>query len=773
MIFFDRGDRPASLEPKNEREFGRVQRVIDDYMSLPEREREQTDVPPVWRERLEEIVFRALMSSNDGNCAFCSVSESREVYRFRPPAYAEPIKKAEGAASYLWLAFDWENLFPICRNCRPEQPAYFPVDGYRAARNSDLKQEKALLFAPGELSERYARPYQHFLMRFSGQIEGLTRRGKIFVDHFRLNQFDTVGKRWDALGDFMETLTGLHHDAAFRDGGPFMAKGGEHRQGFKYLLLARLVEKMMDQVGVEWSRSPYRIDETLRGLLDRDDYRSLLSAAGDTIQHEDAAEDMAGLSESREGVRKRIETDPTYVPRLHSVSLTTYKSLETIGFDLPVVPPTPAQNGMKTQILKSAKTSHAPCLLILGENATGKSSILEGIALTLMPGEMRDALNLKVPRLTLDPAYMGDPGKAPVLRSEIVVQLHPLDELPGQVLRLSIDGEDGAQQPFQFSQTPEGPVPMVFAYGAHRLYGAKKRPSELRHVETLFQNDRHLPDPEVWLRKLKKDDLNEVVSALRHLIQIDGRFDSINVDPRTKKSSITFVKEREGKEYRLTQQLDVVSSGYRAVMALVCDVLEGLASKVGSVRAARETPAVVLIDEIEAHLHPRWKLQIVTGLRRALPQATFIITTHDPLCVRGMFANEIFALNRYQNAKNAGLNLPEMVERVDGFENIESMTIEQLLTSEMFQLFSTDDPALDHAVAEAADDLASTSAVRSQVSEIVDGALPIGRTDLSRLVQEAVFEYLQDRRSRNSTDQKEARMRAKNRIKALLKERMP
>lgn len=767
MIFFDRENIPSSMRERRTL----AQHQINKYMSLPERERAQTDVPGLWREPFEDDVFRALMASNEGLCAFCSVGKAQEVYRFRPPAYAEPIKKAEGAASYLWLAFDWENLFPICRNCRPERPAYFPVDGYRAASNGNLEQEKALLFAPGELSERYARPYQHFLMRFDGRIEGLTRRGELFVEHFRLNQFDTLKMREEALGRFVQTLAETHWNTAFLDGGPFMAKGGVHRQGFTYLYLARLAEILMEQVGVEWSRSPYRIDETLRGLVNYQAYPEMLATALDRMLHEDEA--ASAISMSVLVSRKEPDPDPTDVPRLHSVSLTTYKSLESIGFDLPAALPTPAQDRMETHVSAPGKTPQAPCMLILGENATGKSSILEGIALTLMPGEMRDALNLKAPRLTLDPAYMGEPDKAPEPRSEIVLQLHPLGDLPAQNLTLSIDGKEGAQQPFHASQTPEGPVPMVFAYGAHRLYGSKKRRSDLRHVESLFHNDRQLPDPEVWLSKLKVDDLDEVVSALRHLIQIDGHFEQISVDPKTKKCSITFVKTRAGEEYRLTQRLDVVSSGYRAVLALVCDVLEGLTAKVGSVRAARDTPAVVLIDEIEAHLHPRWKLQIVTGLRRALPQATFIITTHDPLCVRGMFAGEVFALNRYQNADNAGLGLPEKVERVDGFENVESLTIEQLLTSEMFQLFSTDDPALDHAVAKAADDLASEATVRARVAEIVDGALPIGQTDLSRLVQEAVFEYLQDRRTRDASDQRDARKRAKGKIKALLRERMP
>src|SRR3546814_20575292 len=58
--------------------------------------------------------------------------------------------------------------------------------------------------------------------------------------------------------------------------------------------------------------------------------------------------------------------------------------------------------------------------------------------------------------------------------------------------------------------------------------------------------------------------------------------------------------------------------------------------------------ALVLVDEIEAHLHPRWKLRIMKGLREALPNVTFIVTTHDPLCLRGLGANEVMVLRRIQ-----------------------------------------------------------------------------------------------------------------------------
>jgi hypothetical protein len=44
---------------------------------------------------------------------------------------------------------------------------------------------------------------------------------------------------------------------------------------------------------------------------------------------------------------------------------------------------------------------------------------------------------------------------------------------------------------------------------------------------------------------------------------------------------------------------------------------------------------VVLIDEIDAHLHPRWQMQVVTTLRTLFPRMTFVATTHNPLALVG------------------------------------------------------------------------------------------------------------------------------------------
>jgi len=56
--------------------------------------------------------------------------------------------------------------------------------------------------------------------------------------------------------------------------------------------------------------------------------------------------------------------------------------------------------------------------------------------------------------------------------------------------------------------------------------------------------------------------------------------------------------------------------------------------------------AIVLIDELDAHLHPRWKMRIVSSLRKAFPQVQFIASTHDPLVLRGIRNNEVAVLRR-------------------------------------------------------------------------------------------------------------------------------
>src|SRR5207249_2270078 len=78
--------------------------------------------------------------------------------------------------------------------------------------------------------------------------------------------------------------------------------------------------------------------------------------------------------------------------------------------------------------------------------------------------------------------------------------------------------------------------------------------------------------------------------------------------------------------------LSVLSDGVRNMVALVADLARRCASlnpHLGEA-VAQLTPGVLLIDEVDMHLHPRWQQQVVDLLRRAFPSLQMVLSTHSP-----------------------------------------------------------------------------------------------------------------------------------------------
>ena len=76
----------------------------------------------------------------------------------------------------------------------------------------------------------------------------------------------------------------------------------------------------------------------------------------------------------------------------------------------------------------------------------------------------------------------------------------------------------------------------------------------------------------------------------------------------------------------------MLSDGVRTMLALVADVARRCASLNPNLKdlASTQTPGVLLIDEVDMHLHPRWQQQVLGLLRDAFPGLQIIVTTHSP-----------------------------------------------------------------------------------------------------------------------------------------------
>lgn len=817
MFFFDHArreeTRPASLRPENLRD---VQAEIDRYFGLPEEERRQTDVPQIWKRPFADDVLPALMDLSYGKCAFCERSGiPLQPYRFRPPAYATPRTRSNDKESYLWLAFDWNNLYPICEECLPEDKSFFPVKSRSRAqfsgsifRNLDRQQiasrltaEEPYLFAPGddqlpydEISRRSVDPQSPAGLRLAATIKmfnldrpkllnsrkyaikntiNLLMSGSksMVVELLYQNDFYTI--KANLLTSNVLQYINYFGFCSFVFNFPidlFNFTENNQTSRYRYIdirTLKRLTTGQREKIRGFLLQNLPAIATTLFGFGDHagsfdptmSSWADLLGSRFDTT--------ISGWHVASWGIQRSQVT---------SVKVERYKSIGSLSFKIPEKPALPSREPNRIAVDEEVATA----LLLIGENAAGKSSLLEAIALAAMEPEAFDALvdaELVSADSIHDPRLMGAPYSPAPTTASISLTFDHLEEASVVIDRTKPRPErkldDG------------GAPPLVFAYGARRFYAAGARVRAPERIRTLFDPAAALPNPIKWLAALKRRNprgLDEVVSALRHIISIDGHFRDI--DPQPNVDVWIYVERGDAPKSFVPIPLKSASSGYRAVLALVCDIFRGLEeawqnasdgkSSQIDFRKLRMSEFLVLIDEIEAHLHPRWKMSIIDGLRRAFPRATFIMTSHDPLCLRGMNDGEVLALHRYRSDGR------DVVEAISGFEGLQYRTVEQLLTSDLFRLMTTD-PSSEREFDDVAELLKRREKGASSLTEEeratlrrfeeeIAWSLPIGNTPVGAVVQEAVAEFLKERRHGDREATGTARDRAKEAVKAFLKE---
>jgi predicted ATP-binding protein involved in virulence len=81
---------------------------------------------------------------------------------------------------------------------------------------------------------------------------------------------------------------------------------------------------------------------------------------------------------------------------------------------------------------------------------------------------------------------------------------------------------------------------------------------------------------------------------------------------------------------RVELSLNQLSDGYRSMLAMVMDFSRRLVQANPDLENPLEAGAILLIDEVDLHLHPKWQQEVIPSLRRAFPNTQLIVTTHSP-----------------------------------------------------------------------------------------------------------------------------------------------
>lgn len=108
--------------------------------------------------------------------------------------------------------------------------------------------------------------------------------------------------------------------------------------------------------------------------------------------------------------------------------------------------------------------------------------------------------------------------------------------------------------------------------------------------------------------------------------QMEGRATSVFYDKRSEE-----LMYRQGQD---VTPISALSAGYQSLIWMVFDIAYRMAVlNPFLMERIAETPGLVLIDELDLHLHPRWQWQVIDVLRRVFPRVQFIATTHSPIII--------------------------------------------------------------------------------------------------------------------------------------------
>jgi energy-coupling factor transporter ATP-binding protein EcfA2 len=346
-----------------------------------------------------------------------------------------------------------------------------------------------------------------------------------------------------------------------------------------------------------------------------------------------------------------------YIDKITLVNIKSFKNLE---FSLS------RENGQ-----------HAGWTVFTGNNGAGKSTLLKAIAIALRGKEVGRALQGSFNRWVSDGETTGS------ISLEIVHTPHDDtvstggrfsggNKFPAQVnftsgsRETNIDIGKPADKPANYQTpqrtiwNPESTGWFSCGYGPfRRVFGASPEATRsmvsplTESFVTMFQEAASLAEVDSWMRDLNHKTLEKKpleqaqLALLLNILRDDLLPDGMTID-RVDSDGL-WLKDAHGLELAWGE----MSDGYRSALALLADIVRHLIYAYGwehltTVNSSGKTvinrSGVVLIDEIDAHLHPSWQQKIGFWLKEHFPKIQFLVTTHSPMICQAADPNGIFVL---------------------------------------------------------------------------------------------------------------------------------
>lgn len=321
--------------------------------------------------------------------------------------------------------------------------------------------------------------------------------------------------------------------------------------------------------------------------------------------------------------------------------------------------------------------------ILIGENGAGKSSALEAIVYLLSWFTAR-ITNLK--------------GNGQAIKPD---DIH-IDEWDAEI-NITIEVNDSFKEVkwnlYGSSRKLEkgGKTDLSEMMNLVRQYIVEQEKGTINSVPVLahYKVDRSVVDIPLRVKNLKPDNIFEVYktsfknntgfrtffSWYRNREDLENermRFDKILEDPQlaavrnafsqffpgfsnmhVQRSPMSMVLTKDNKKFKLTQ----LSDGELCYLALISDISRKLVIANPSSDNPLHGSGIVLIDEVELHLHPEWQKEVVDKLKIVFPNIQFFITTHSPMVVSNINTEQMIIL---KNGEHHETSYSSFGQTIDG-----------------------------------------------------------------------------------------------------------
>lgn len=339
--------------------------------------------------------------------------------------------------------------------------------------------------------------------------------------------------------------------------------------------------------------------------------------------------------------------------------------------------------------------------LLVGPNGQGKSAIIDGLAAVCgaIHGRTAPPLRPADVRIEIIAGQRKIRPKAALTASAII------DGRPAHLpIGLYADGRTTVPPE---ATNPLVPSPVLARYPADRLVTGGADPDDRSPPQSTaaWWNPRAFwPLLVTWIRRETLADLQgggagPALRAVRGAVVEclkDSGITDLYYDVRSEALRVVF----RGTD----QPFDLASGGVKALVAMVADFATRavLTNPDLGERAPAESPGLLLVDEVELHLHPTWQRAVLPALRRVFPQVQMVATTHSPQvvgsvearCVRVVSPAEIGSVNHAR-----GRDTNTLLEDVFDAPVREERAAKQLHA--LFQAIDEGDPTIATKLAEA------------------------------------------------------------------------